>query len=201
MEKPIDLSTKLTINWICGSVMESFVYNFRKRFDVFLWPWLLFRKKHTNAFLPMPTKVPAEKKYIYFSVIRIKIQKSGFLKHTKTRPFKISLYNYRRTQNKTNSSHSFVGIGKHMCKGLLNKRTAVLSVFARKYSERFLTVEPAQSKNKTHDEKLISTFTHTLTTKVCYFWITSLDTQRDMGICNTEMNISFAATKVFVYYF
>ena len=88
-----------------------------------------------------------------------------------------------------------------MCKGLLNKRTAVLSVFAWKYLERFLTVEQAQSKNRTHDEKLISTFTYILTTKVCYFWNTSLDTQRNMGTCNTEMKISFVATKVFVNYF
>ena len=88
-----------------------------------------------------------------------------------------------------------------MCKGLLNKRTAVLSVFAWKYLERFLAVEQAQSKNRTHDEKLISTFTYILTTKVCYFWNTSLETQRNMGTCNTEMNISFVATKVFVYYF
>lgn len=45
MEKSIDISTKLSINWLCGSVMESFVYNFIKRFHVFLRPWVLFRKK------------------------------------------------------------------------------------------------------------------------------------------------------------
>ena len=90
---------------------------------------------------------------------------------------------------------------KHICKILVNKRTAVLSVFAWKNRESFLTVEPAQSKNRTHDGKLISTFADTLTTKVCYFWITSLDTRRNMGIYNTKINISFVATKAFVYYF
>ena len=60
----------------------------------------------------MPTRVSAEKIYIFISVVRIKLQKSGFLKHTQARPFKIFLYNYWTIQNKTNSSHSFVGIGK-----------------------------------------------------------------------------------------
>ena len=60
------------------------------------------------SFLPISTKVSAEK-VRFFSVIRNEIQKSGFLKHTQTL-FYISLYNYRRIQNKSNSAHSLVGI-------------------------------------------------------------------------------------------
>ena len=61
------------------------------------------------SFLPISTKVSAEK-VRFFSVIRNEIQKSGFLKHTQTLSFYISLYNYRRIQNKSNSAHSLVGI-------------------------------------------------------------------------------------------
>ena len=61
------------------------------------------------SFLPISTKVSAEK-VRFFSVIRNEIQKSGFLKHTQTLSFYISLYNYRRIQNKSNSAHSFVAI-------------------------------------------------------------------------------------------
>ena len=51
-----------------------------------------------------------QKKFVFFSVIRNEIQKSGFLKHTQTLSFYISLYNYRRIQNKSNSAHSLVDI-------------------------------------------------------------------------------------------
>ena len=61
------------------------------------------------SFLPISTKVSAEK-VRFFSVIRNEIQKSGFLKHTQTLSFYISLYNCRRIQNKSNSAHSLVGI-------------------------------------------------------------------------------------------
>ena len=61
------------------------------------------------SFLPISTKVSAEK-VRFFSVIRNEIEKSGFLKHTQTLSLYISLYNYRRIQNKSNSAHSLVGI-------------------------------------------------------------------------------------------
>lgn len=44
--KTIDLSTKLTINYV-ASVMKNFVYNFRKQFDVYLRLCLLFKKKQS----------------------------------------------------------------------------------------------------------------------------------------------------------
>ena len=105
--------------------MKSFVNNFRKRFAVPQKPFPLFQKKKKNnlgaltqaefflseivSFLPVSTKVSAEK-VRFFSVIRNEIQKSGFLKHTQTLSFYISLYNYRRIQNRSNSAHSLVGI-------------------------------------------------------------------------------------------
>ena len=62
----------------------------------------------------MSTKLYAKKKKKKKknSVFRNKIQKSGFLKHTQTALFYISLHNYRRIQNKTNSATPFVSIGK-----------------------------------------------------------------------------------------
>ena len=123
--------------------MKSFVYNFRKQFDAYLRPCLLFRKKIQKlklkqslsfcemfSFLPMSTKVSAEKKYL-FSVFRNEIQKFGFFKLTQTLSFYISLYNYRRIQNKTNSAHSFVGISNE-------NKYAKFSCNAFKFSHSFL---------------------------------------------------------------
>lgn len=47
-----------------------------------------------------------------FSVFRNEIQKSFFLRRTKTVSFNIFIYNWRRIQNKTNSAQFFVGISK-----------------------------------------------------------------------------------------
>ena len=104
--------------------MESFVYNFRKRFAVHQKPCPLFRKKKQSRSFNSSRVCfclrlfPSyqyllkclQKKFLFFSVIRNEIQKSGFLKHTQTLSFYISLYNYRRIQNKSNSAHSLVGI-------------------------------------------------------------------------------------------
>ena len=132
MEKSIDLSTKLSINWLCGSVMESFVYNFIKRFHVFLRPWVLFRKK--PSWFIFVSRVYFSLKlcpsyqcplkclqkciyiyiYIYISVIRIKILKyRNHVSWSIHKPGLLKFLYITTGEYKTKQIlHSFVAIGK-----------------------------------------------------------------------------------------